>query len=70
VDTLLEERVADGQFDEADLTFRELRTVRDRIVESLVGIYHPRIPYPAQAAREAHPDEVVTGASDEAIAGR
>jgi cyclic-di-AMP phosphodiesterase PgpH len=70
VDTLLEERVADGQFDEADLTFRELRMVRDRIVESLVGIYHPRIPYPAQAAREAHLDEVVTGASDEAIAGR
>jgi cyclic-di-AMP phosphodiesterase PgpH len=57
VDTLLEERLADGQFDEADLTFRELRQVRDRIVESLVGIYHPRIPYPAQAARVAHLEE-------------
>ncbi|MEX1178571.1 MAG: HDIG domain-containing metalloprotein [Nitriliruptor sp.] len=46
VDRLLEERVDDGQFDESDLTFSELRRARDTIVESLVGIYHPRIAYP------------------------
>lgn len=53
VDRLLAERVTDGQFDESDLTFRELATVRDTVVESLVGIYHPRIPYPARAAGQA-----------------
>jgi len=53
VDRLLAERVTDGQFDESDLTFRELATVRDTVVESLVGIYHPRIPYPAKAAGQA-----------------
>jgi putative nucleotidyltransferase with HDIG domain len=47
VDRLLEERRADGQFDDAEITLRELRIVRDTIVESLVGIYHPRIAYPA-----------------------
>lgn len=47
VDRLLEERRADGQFDDADITLRELRVVRDTIVESLVGIYHPRIAYPS-----------------------
>ena len=47
VDRLLQERVEDGQFDESDLTFRELMTARETIVESLVGIYHPRIAYPA-----------------------
>ena len=46
VDRLLEERREDGQFDDAEITLRELRVVRDTIVESLVGIYHPRIAYP------------------------
>ncbi|MEX2503803.1 MAG: HDIG domain-containing metalloprotein [Egicoccus sp.] len=46
VDKLLQERVDDGQFEDCDLTFRELMTARDTIVESLVGIYHPRIAYP------------------------
>ncbi|GGI09595.1 hypothetical protein GCM10011354_34860 [Egicoccus halophilus] len=48
VDRLLQERVDDGQFEECDLTFRELMTARDTIVESLVGIYHPRIAYPGK----------------------
>ncbi len=47
VDRLLEERRADGQFDDAEITLRELGIVRATIVESLVGIYHPRIAYPA-----------------------
>ena len=46
VDRLLEERIADDQFAASDLTFHDLRVARDRIVESLVGVYHPRIPYP------------------------
>ena len=51
VDKLLEERVEDGQFDECDLTFRELQRARDTIVESLVGVYHPRIAYPGAASK-------------------
>ena len=53
VDRLLDERRDDGQFDEADITLRELRVVRDTIVDSLVGIYHPRIAYPG--ARRSEP---------------
>ncbi|MFP4148918.1 MAG: HD family phosphohydrolase [Nitriliruptoraceae bacterium] len=49
VERLLQERMDDGQFDECDLTFRELQQAKDTIVESLVGIYHPRIAYPTQA---------------------
>lgn len=49
VDRLIRERVDDGQFQDSDLTFRELVTSRDTIVESLVGIYHPRIAYPAKS---------------------
>jgi putative nucleotidyltransferase with HDIG domain len=54
VDALLEERLEDGQFDDAEITLRDLRTVRDTIVESLVGIYHPRIAYPS-STRAAEP---------------
>jgi cyclic-di-AMP phosphodiesterase PgpH len=63
VDALLQERIDDHQFDDSDLTFRELQTARDTIVESLVGIYHPRIAYPGRsgpaglrAAEETYPD--------------
>ena len=49
VDRLLFERLEDGQFDDADITLRDLRTARDTIVESLVGIYHPRIAYPSSS---------------------
>ncbi len=58
VERLLQERLDDGQFDECDLTFRELRRARDTIVDSLVGIYHPRIAYPPkpQSSGEDGPD--------------
>ena len=46
VDGLLAERLDDGQFSDAEITLRDLRTVRDSLVASLVGIYHPRIAYP------------------------
>jgi putative nucleotidyltransferase with HDIG domain len=53
VDRLLTERLDDGQFDDAEVTLRDLRVVRDTIVESLVGIYHPRIAYPTPAPRRS-----------------
>ncbi len=60
VERLLQERLDDGQFDECDLTFRELTTARNTLVDSLVGIYHPRIAYPAKphpdGQKEADPD--------------
>jgi cyclic-di-AMP phosphodiesterase PgpH len=63
IDRLLQDRIDDRQFDEADLTLRELQVVRDTLVESLVGIHHPRIAYPKQGERplpasddDAYPD--------------
>ncbi len=57
VDRLLDERMEDGQFDDAEITLRDLRIVRDTIVDSLVGIYHPRIAYPSRSeASVAEPE--------------
>jgi cyclic-di-AMP phosphodiesterase PgpH len=63
VDELVQDRIDDHQFVDADLTLRELQVARDTIVESLVGIYHPRIAYPKRgehlppaSADDAYPD--------------
>ena len=46
VDTLIEARRSDGQLDEAELTFKDLRRIRETLVVLLVGHYHGRIRYP------------------------
>jgi putative nucleotidyltransferase with HDIG domain len=67
VDRLVGSRLADGQLDDAELTLGQLTRVRDELVAALVGIYHPRIAYPAAVdpAREGRPDrpDAVAGAS-------
>ncbi len=46
VTRIIEERVADGQFDECDLTLRDLERIREAFVGQLLGMYHTRIAYP------------------------
>ena len=46
VDKIIAERQADGQFDECDLTLRDLDLVREAFVAQLLGMYHRRIAYP------------------------
>jgi putative nucleotidyltransferase with HDIG domain len=46
VTRIIEERTSDGQFDECDLTLRDLERIREAFVEQLLGMYHTRIAYP------------------------
>ncbi len=46
VTRIIEERIADGQFDECDLTLRDLEHIREAFVAQLLGMYHTRIAYP------------------------
>jgi len=46
VQQVVGEKVADGQLGESDLTLGELTKVKAAFVDSLVGYYHQRIPYP------------------------
>ena len=48
-------RLVDGQFDQCELTFRELSTIEDSIIKSICAIYHSRISYPT--AKPAEPDQ-------------
>ena len=43
-------RLLDGQFDDADITLHELRTVERSLVKTLMSIYHGRLPYPSTSS--------------------
>jgi hypothetical protein len=38
--------VADGQLDESNVTMRELTTIRESLINTLINVYHQRISYP------------------------
>lgn len=42
----IEERVRDGQLEESDLAFRDLKAIQQAFVDMLRGVYHPRVEYP------------------------
>jgi hypothetical protein len=52
VTRIIEERTADGQFDECDLTLRDLERIREAFVGQLLGMYHTRIAYPQSTVVE------------------
>ncbi|MEG0475300.1 MAG: HD domain-containing protein, partial [Carnobacterium sp.] len=43
---LINGRIADGQFDECDISMKELKIVEHSICEGLNGTFHSRIEYP------------------------
>lgn len=52
-----QKRLLDHQFDDCDLTLRELRTIEDSIIKSLCAIHHTRISYPKDETSEEPPAE-------------
>jgi cyclic-di-AMP phosphodiesterase PgpH len=50
VHELFLKRLMDGQFDECEITMKELELVERSMIRTLIGIYHPRIAYPSNAA--------------------
>lgn len=52
VEGVIAERLGEGQFDDCDLTLRDLRTIAESFKSTLRAIYHPRIEYPEPTAAE------------------
>lgn len=46
VKNIIADRLQDGQFNECDLTLKELETVSETLCETVKGIFHSRIEYP------------------------
>jgi putative nucleotidyltransferase with HDIG domain len=58
---IIEERIADGQFDECDLTLRDLERIRNAFVEQLLGMYHTRVAYPQNTIVELESRRAAAG---------
>ena len=46
VDRIVDDRVEDGQLDDAELTLKNISQIKDAFVGQLLGMYHSRIKYP------------------------
>jgi membrane-associated HD superfamily phosphohydrolase len=57
VRSLANKRLMDGQFDECDLTFRELSMICESISKTVASIYHGRIRYTSDDEDEKKPEE-------------
>jgi len=61
VSRIIEERLGDGQFDECDLTLRDIERIREAFVQQLLGMYHQRIAYPQNKVVELESRRAATG---------
>jgi hypothetical protein len=61
VTRIIDERLHDGQFDECDLTLRDIDRIKDAFVGQLLGMYHQRIAYPQNKVVELESRRSGTG---------
>ena len=52
INEIFEEKIADGQLNNAPITFQELNIIKNSFQESLEGLYHQRILYPEISEEE------------------
>jgi putative nucleotidyltransferase with HDIG domain len=61
VSRIIDERLDDGQFDECDLTLRDVERTREAFVAQLLGMYHRRVAYPQNKVIELEARRNVAG---------
>ena len=55
IDIIIKARIEDGQLDETELTFRDLKQIKETFLSLLLGIYHIRVKYPGQQGEATEP---------------
>jgi len=68
VERIIRQRLEEGQFDDCNLTLRDLTRIKQSFVTLLTGIYHPRIPYPPAGNTRPTPDQPRTGVGTDVAA--
>jgi len=53
VETVVGEKIDDGQLDDSALTFGDLTALKSELVRALMGYYHARVPYPGFPGQKA-----------------
>ncbi len=61
VGRIIDERLDDGQFEECDLTLRDVERIREAFVAQLLGMYHQRIAYPGNKVVELEARRTAAG---------
>jgi putative nucleotidyltransferase with HDIG domain len=61
VQRIIAERMEDGQFDDCDLTLRDLKRIEDAFVAQLLGMYHQRVAYPQNKVVELEARRAASG---------
>ena len=61
VSRIVTERMDDGQFEECDLTLRDVERVRAAFVDQLLGMYHQRVAYPQNKVVELEARRAAVG---------
>ena len=61
VGRIIAERMEDGQFDECELTLRDLDRIEDAFVAQLLGMYHQRVAYPQNKVVELEARRAAAG---------
>ncbi len=64
IDMIMKQRIEDGQLDDTELTFRDLKKIKETFLSLLLGIYHIRVKYPGQED-PPKPDKVEAAASSD-----
>ena len=58
---IVAERMEDGQFDECDLTLRDISRAQEAFVSQLLGMYHQRVAYPQNKVVELEARRAASG---------
>ncbi|MDR2762387.1 MAG: HDIG domain-containing protein [Planctomycetaceae bacterium] len=60
VHVIIKQKLDDGQFDDSGLTLKELKTIENSVIKSIIAANHGRIRYPGQVDEESHKASVVS----------
>jgi membrane-associated HD superfamily phosphohydrolase len=58
---IINDRMEDGQFDECDVTLRDIGKVQEAFVSQLLGMYHQRVAYPQNKVVELESRRAASG---------
>ncbi|MDA1027998.1 MAG: HDIG domain-containing protein [Bacteroidetes bacterium] len=61
IESIVDARREDGQFDTTNLTFADLTMIKESLLNVLLAVYHVRVKYPGEEQAAALPEEADSG---------
>ncbi len=52
IDKMIDKKIDDHQLDDSDLTFKDIKIIKDTLLNKLINIYHIRIEYPDEKRKK------------------